>query len=86
LPEILICFALLQDRIRERDSIPLLGDIPLLGSLFRYTADRTQRSNLLIFVTPHIVDDLAKADALRQSLEARAGQPQRADGALERGK
>jgi general secretion pathway protein D len=75
-----------EDRIRERDSIPLLGDIPLLGSLFRYTADRTQRSNLLIFVTPHIVDDLAKADALRQSLEARAGQPQRADGALERGK
>lgn len=35
--------------------IPFLGDIPLLGQLFRFSAKSNQKSELLIFLTPHIV-------------------------------
>ncbi|WP_051642137.1 type IV pilus secretin PilQ [Photobacterium galatheae] len=35
--------------------VPLLGDIPLLGSLFRQTLEREGRRELLIFVTPKIL-------------------------------
>jgi pilus assembly protein CpaC len=34
---------------------PLLGNIPLLGELFKSRAFREERSNLVIFVTPHVV-------------------------------
>lgn len=37
--------------------IPVLGDIPLIGALFRGTTRTSRRSNLLIFLTPHIIED-----------------------------
>jgi general secretion pathway protein D len=48
--------------IQSYQKIPLLGDIPLIGFLFRNTTSRKQRNNLMIFLTPHIIhgaDDLA---------------------------
>ncbi len=42
--------------------IPLLGDLPILGWLFRNSSLEKRRNNLMIFLTPHIVhgaDDLA---------------------------
>lgn len=62
-----------EDVVRVKSKVPLLGDIPLLGRLFRRDTDRTERTNLLIFVTPHIVTDLAHAEALRNRLEERTG-------------
>ena len=35
--------------------IPILGDIPLLGQLFKFSAKENQKNELLIFLTPHIV-------------------------------
>ena len=35
--------------------IPILGDIPLLGQLFKFSAKSNQKNELLIFLTPHIV-------------------------------
>src|ERR1017187_7204843 len=35
--------------------IPFLGDIPLLGLLFKFSAKANQKNELLIFLTPHIV-------------------------------
>ena len=35
--------------------VPLLGDIPLLGQLFKFSAKSNVKSELLIFLTPHIV-------------------------------
>jgi pilus assembly protein CpaC len=47
---------LLQDNLRESvEKIPGLGDLPILGSLFRSTNYRQQKTDLLIAVTPHIV-------------------------------
>lgn len=40
--------------------VPLLGDIPVLGRLFRNDAEANERAELLIFVTPTIVDDRAQ--------------------------
>ena len=41
--------------------VPLLGDLPLLGWLFRNTANVNNKNELLIFVTPKIVDQTAAA-------------------------
>ena len=35
--------------------MPLLGDIPLLGNLFKFSGKSNQKTELLIFLTPHIV-------------------------------
>lgn len=37
--------------------VPFLGDLPILGNLFRSTSEGNDRAELLIFVTPTIVDD-----------------------------
>ena len=43
------------NKSENESKIPLLGDIPLLGYLFRPTAKASQKNELLIFLTPHIV-------------------------------
>ncbi|HKA53339.1 MAG TPA: type II secretion system secretin GspD [Candidatus Binatia bacterium] len=42
---------------RQRESVPYLQDLPVLGNLFRTDDDRSNKINLLIFLTPHIVRD-----------------------------
>lgn len=42
--------------ISER-KVPLLGDIPWLGWLFKFQSKATEKLNLLVFLTPHIVRD-----------------------------
>jgi general secretion pathway protein D len=47
---------------KQFDKIPLLGDIPILGWLFRNSRVINERKNLMIFLTPHVIhgaDDLA---------------------------
>lgn len=39
-----------------KDKVPVLGDLPLVGRLFRSEASMTSKKNLLIFVTPTIID------------------------------
>ena len=47
---------LLQDTKSKTDTkIPLLGDIPLLGNLFKRTQKSDAKTELIIFLTPHIV-------------------------------
>lgn len=38
------------------DKVPLLGDLPWLGALFRHTYEQLGKSELLIFVTPRVVE------------------------------
>jgi len=42
--------------VQEEDKTPLLGDIPLLGRLFKKTSNTNERSELIIFITPKIVE------------------------------
>src|ERR1017187_6489554 len=43
------------DKSVSDSKIPFLGDIPLLGQLFKFSAKANQKNELLIFLTPHIV-------------------------------
>ncbi len=54
---------LLQDDLREQvDKIPGLGDIPILGQLFRSTSYRQEKTDLLIAVTPHLVKPVKEGE------------------------
>jgi len=43
------------DTVKTRRGVPFLSHIPVLGSLFRFSGDRLEKKDLLIFVTPYIV-------------------------------
>ncbi|MBE0543462.1 MAG: type II and III secretion system protein, partial [Verrucomicrobia bacterium] len=45
-----------EDVRRLKDKVPVLGDIPFLGRFFRSEASSTAKKNLMIFVTPTIID------------------------------
>ena len=54
---------------RESDihrQVPLLGDIPLIGDLFRYDSVAKQRTELLIILTPKIVYNKLDSDVQKQ--------------------
>ncbi len=46
-----------QDVSQQINKIPLLGDLPLLGFLFKSEGETTINSELVIFITPHLVTD-----------------------------
>lgn len=57
---------LLQDSITQADSgLPGLGDIPILGALFRSDSFQRQQSELVIVVTPYIVRPVDNPDTLK---------------------
>jgi len=46
------------DTSRVERKVPLLGDMPVVGGLFRTQKDVLQKTNLLIFITPRVMTDL----------------------------
>ena len=47
---------LIEDKkVETKKKVPLLGDIPLLGNLFRYEGDKNQKRNLMLFIRPTIM-------------------------------
>jgi general secretion pathway protein D len=67
--------------------IPLLGDIPVLGVLFSHTGTTLSNSELLVFVTPYVVDERALSGmpvkSEQQRREAIKGPGERMESALE---
>jgi len=58
------------DKVTLEEKIPLVGDIPVIGNLFRFNRDRLQKTNLLMFITPHVMasqNDLDKMTAAKKS-------------------
>ncbi len=56
--------------ISEKDyvvhtQIPVLGDIPVLGRLFKYTVKQKRKSNLVILLTPYILRDGVDVETIR---------------------
>ena len=45
-----------EDIVNTKDKIPVLGDLPLVGRLFRSETKTNKKKNLVIFVTPTIID------------------------------
>jgi len=59
---------LMEDRRTNNESkIPILGDMPLLGPLFRTTTDIDAKTNLMVFITPKVVQAPEDADAIAYS-------------------
>jgi len=63
---------LMRDTVRRSAyKVPLLGDIPLLGALFRSSNTKREKSELLVFLTPHVVRTPTGAAQLTESEKAR---------------
>jgi type IV pilus assembly protein PilQ len=51
----------------SRNQVPILGNLPIVGALFRSQTDNTQRQEVIILLTPHIIkDDAAYSKASEQ--------------------
>ena len=48
----------------QETKVPILGDIPLLGWLFKRKTESYSKKNLLVFITPHLVTKPEKLDAI----------------------
>ena len=56
--ETIVIGGLVRNKVSRIESkVPVLGDIPLLGALFRTRSDSTEKSNLMLILTPHIIRD-----------------------------
>jgi general secretion pathway protein D len=63
--QIVVLGGLIQDdQQATQDKVPLLGDIPWLGALFRYESRNRKRTNLMIFLRPVVLKDDKAAAAI----------------------
>ncbi|MCG3729668.1 type II secretion system secretin GspD [Vibrio cincinnatiensis] len=65
--QMLVLGGLIDERTAESESkVPLLGDIPFLGQLFRSTNTQVEKKNLMVFIKPTIIRDGMTADGITQ--------------------
>lgn len=61
--ETIVIGGLFRDKVTTtRTQIPLLGDLPILGAIFRGTADKVERQEVIILLTPHIIEEPSQAN------------------------
>ena len=61
--QLIVLGGLVDDSLNEaQQKIPLLGDIPLLGNLFKYRTTNLMKRNLYVFLRPTIVRDAATSN------------------------
>lgn len=61
--ESLILAGLLSDEMKKNiQKVPILGDIPIFGALFRNTTDELRERELVFFITPRLVQPIAKGE------------------------
>jgi len=59
---------LIEEKVEENiEKVPLLGDIPLLGWLFKNTSYKKNKVNLIVFLTPHIVREASHLERLTEN-------------------
>ena len=58
-----------KDSTMEISKVPLLGDIPYLGALFTFKGEKAVNSELVVFITPRIVDEPQLSPAETRRLE-----------------
>ena len=49
--------AVVEKNVNKVEKMPVLGDLPYLGHLFKSTANSQQKTETLIFITPRILSD-----------------------------
>lgn len=60
-------------RSDAKTKVPLLGDIPLVGSLFQNRRRNGTRTELLMLITPYVIEDAAQAREITDAVESRFG-------------
>lgn len=69
--ETIVIGGLLEEReIKHQDKVPLLGDIPLLGVLFRNYRTEKRETNLYVIVTPYLISGNKKMNPVSSGYEA----------------
>ncbi len=58
-----------QDISQQKNKIPLLGDLPLLGALFRFEGESTVNSELVVFITPTLITEPTLTEREKMHLE-----------------
>jgi general secretion pathway protein D len=62
---VVVLGGLLQDEYSgSQEKVPVLGDVPVLGGLFRSEARSRKKTNLMVFLRPVVVRDAAQSDEL----------------------
>ncbi|OOE65495.1 type II secretion system secretin GspD [Salinivibrio sp. IB282] len=65
--QMIVLSGLIDERTVESESkVPLLGDIPVLGHLFKSTSTETEKKNLMLFIKPTIIRTGLTADGVTQ--------------------
>ena len=68
---------LIQDTSNDAETgVPFLSSLPLLGGLFRQTAVTSNKTNLLIFLTPHIISTRDDVDRVTTHKQQQAHRPE----------
>jgi len=61
--QIIVLGGLIEDSYNDGSSkIPLLGDLPLIGNLFRYDNKARTKTNLMVFIRPYVLKNSAQTD------------------------
>lgn len=67
--ESVIIGGLIENRTEStKQKVPLLGDIPLFGELFKNTAKNTKKNNLVVIVTPYLIPKTKDITFVRNQL------------------
>lgn len=62
---IIVLGGLIQDSVQDSvDKVPVLGDIPLLGHLFKSEKRKRMKTNLMVFLRPHVLRDADSSDSM----------------------
>ncbi|WP_074213978.1 type II secretion system secretin GspD [Salinivibrio sp. ES.052] len=65
--QMIVLSGLIDERTVESESkVPVLGDIPVLGHLFKSTSTQTEKKNLMLFIKPTIIRTGLTADGVTQ--------------------
>lgn len=51
-----------QSNTNNEEKVPLLGDIPLLGNLFKYQTKKTEKTELVLLITPYVITSKEEAE------------------------
>lgn len=70
--QVLVMGGLMEERqTQQNDGIPWLKDIPFFGRLFGDTGSSNQKTELMVFVTPHIINSVEDADHVTKNVKSR---------------
>ena len=66
--ETIVLGGIMQNQVSNTvNKVPVLGDLPLIGNFFRSSNKSTAKTELLIFLTPHVIRDPEEARKLEQT-------------------